>query len=64
MNKIGSLEKQLMEAFNEEEGNFVEVRDEQENKGKKATNKLRGRRWRKNQKTKRKMARASRKNNR
>ena len=65
MNSIGSLEKQLMDAFDEQEGKDTE-KDEKVLGGspRPKTKFAYTRRWRKTRKTRLKMARESRKANR
>ena len=65
MNSIGSLEKQLMDAFDEQEGKDTE-KDEKVLGGspRPKTKFAYTRRWRKTRKTRMKMARESRKANR
>tara|TARA_B100000424_G_scaffold164987_1_gene126648 strand:- start:1456 stop:1656 length:201 start_codon:yes stop_codon:yes gene_type:complete len=65
MNSIGSLEKQLMDAFDEQEGKESE-KDEKVLGGspRPKTKFAYTRRWRKTRKTRMKMARESRKANR
>ena len=64
-NKIGSLERQLMDAFDEEEGiNRQDNQTENAFTGRRKTKFPYTRRWRKVRKNRWKMARASRKANR
>ena len=65
MNSIGSLERQLMNAFDEEEGNELEQGEKVlDGLSRPKTKFPYTRRWRKTRKTRLKMARESRKANR